>query len=313
MARPGKEGRRWRHVDLESSFIEVLPAFHLLPFRGGPTGRFDLTPASRLACSTRLGPRTPASGRREVLPVSSTQDARGVSSHGSEGEVFHEDNPATVPQDRGGCGVAAMTPWQRAYAFYQSPGTAINCQNWPGIANTPQPARRGPGWNPVALPDGVSAAPARRTIPQGHGIHQIGCTHRSADQLWGYSPSLALGEGAFHAASWRHRRRAEGAADPDDVRNMLPPDRMLPVDPASRCSAGFLRRSQFGGDGLNAVSTHLHGGFVPWVSDGGPMAWFTPNGASAGTKLHAAFMKREPRAPARTRASTSIRTSRARG
>ena len=43
--------------------------------------------------------------------------------------------------------------------------------------------------------------------------------------------------------------------------------------------------NRFGGAGHNAVSTHLHGGFTPWVSDGGPMAWFTPNGTSAGTTL----------------------------
>src|SRR3954466_11173035 len=25
---------------------------------------------------------------------------------------------------------------------------------------------------------------------------------------------------------------------------------------------------------------HLHGGFVPWISDGGPFAWFDPTGAT---------------------------------
>lgn len=30
----------------------------------------------------------------------------------------------------------------------------------------------------------------------------------------------------------------------------------------------------------NRTATHLHGGFVPWISDGGPFSWFAPNGTS---------------------------------
>jgi spore coat protein A, manganese oxidase len=40
--------------------------------------------------------------------------------------------------------------------------------------------------------------------------------------------------------------------------------------------------AKFGGDGYNAACTHLHGGLVPWISDGGPEAWFTP--AASGGK-----------------------------
>jgi spore coat protein A len=29
----------------------------------------------------------------------------------------------------------------------------------------------------------------------------------------------------------------------------------------------------------NKIATHLHGGLVPWISDGGPFAWFTPAGS----------------------------------
>ncbi|HEX9024244.1 MAG TPA: multicopper oxidase domain-containing protein [Geobacteraceae bacterium] len=29
---------------------------------------------------------------------------------------------------------------------------------------------------------------------------------------------------------------------------------------------------------FNRIATHLHGGFVPWISDGGPFTWFDPNG-----------------------------------
>lgn len=54
-------------------------------------------------------------------------------------------------------GAAAMLPWQRAYAFYQSPGVPIPGLNWPGIAKFATPLRgAGPGGIPVARPDGVS-------------------------------------------------------------------------------------------------------------------------------------------------------------
>jgi spore coat protein A len=74
--------------------------------------------------------------------------------------------------------------------------------------------------------------------------------------------------------------------------NTLPPDHIMPVDTSLPLLGGFPEAlGRFGGAGLNAVSLHLHGGLVPWVSDGGPMAWFTPNGASAGISFMQAFMK----------------------
>lgn len=33
---------------------------------------------------------------------------------------------------------------------------------------------------------------------------------------------------------------------------------------------------------VNRAAPHLHGGFVSWVSDGGPKTWFTPNGGPTG-------------------------------
>jgi spore coat protein A len=53
-------------------------------------------------------------------------------------------------------------------------------------------------------------------------------------------------------------------------RNNLPLPHILPVD-----------RTLMGAEDPNLdnrVDVHLHGGFVPWVSDGGPHAWWDPNG-----------------------------------
>lgn len=52
-------------------------------------------------------------------------------------------------------------------------------------------------------------------------------------------------------------------------RNALPPTHIIPVD---NTIMGVM------GNQNNRANTHLHGGFVPWTSDGGPMAWWDPNG-----------------------------------
>ncbi len=48
--------------------------------------------------------------------------------------------------------------------------------------------------------------------------------------------------------------------------NNLPARHILPVDitiPGSTMAQ-------------NRIATHIHGGLVPWISDGGPFDWFTP-------------------------------------
>jgi spore coat protein A len=50
--------------------------------------------------------------------------------------------------------------------------------------------------------------------------------------------------------------------------NNLPSSHILPVD-TTICGAER---------GANRVAVHLHGGFVPWISDGGPRTWFDPYG-----------------------------------
>ncbi|HLO33496.1 MAG TPA: multicopper oxidase domain-containing protein [Anaerolineales bacterium] len=50
--------------------------------------------------------------------------------------------------------------------------------------------------------------------------------------------------------------------------NNLTGDHPLPVDPTVMGTE----------DGPNRVVTHLHGGLVPWLSDGGPFAWFDSDG-----------------------------------
>jgi len=190
-------------------------------------------------------------------------------------------------------GVTSLLPWQRAYAYYQSPGTPLPGQGWPGIAKYATALRGvGPGGIPVALPDGVAATGATHysfdVAEYADRLHpSLGPT-----TLWGYSPSRALLEGNF---PHRHLGGIIVAQKGQPVQltftNRLPAAHPIPVDISTPLLGGFTdANNRFGGSGHNAISTHLHGGFVPWVSDGGPFAWFTPNGNS-GPSFMQAFMK----------------------
>ena len=131
----------------------------------------------------------------------------------------------------------------------------------------------GPGGIPVAQPD---AGPAPVT----------GATHYSLNigqfqdrlhpdlgptTLWGYSPSQALGERAHPT---RHLGgiivAQKGTPLQLTFTNKLPNQHILPVDESSFFPDASTSK--------NKVSTHLHGGSVPWISDGGPMAWFDRQG-----------------------------------
>jgi spore coat protein A len=59
--------------------------------------------------------------------------------------------------------------------------------------------------------------------------------------------------------------------------NLLPPKHPLPVD--TTLPGAELNQP------VNRASVHLHGGFVPWASDGNPFAWFTPTGEHGASLL----------------------------
>ena len=63
-------------------------------------------------------------------------------------------------------------------------------------------------------------------------------------------------------------------------KNELPAKHIIPVDNSAffTDADGFVRGGQIG------IATHLHGGLVPWVSDGGPYDWFTQTAAGPSFK-----------------------------
>jgi spore coat protein A len=174
-----------------------------------------------------------------------------------------------------GAGLAFMKASSRmAWAFSQSSGL--------GLTLFGQPLRGvgGPSGIPVAMPD-AAAAPVTGALHYSLNIGQfqdllhpnLGLT-----TLWGYSPALGLAEGAYPT---RHLGgiivAQKGVPIQLTFTNKLPANHILPVDTGAffpDASSAFGRNN----GAMNAACTHLHGGFVPWISDGGPMAWFTPDG-----------------------------------
>jgi spore coat protein A len=87
--------------------------------------------------------------------------------------------------------------------------------------------------------------------------------------LWGYNPRTALGVPGVPTQKHLGGIIVTQRGKPVQITfvNNLPNSHILPVD-----------TTIMGADGAqNRVVTHLHGGFVPWISDGGPFAWWDPN------------------------------------
>jgi spore coat protein A len=160
-------------------------------------------------------------------------------------------------------GTAALIPWQRAWAAF--------AQTIP-LQKFVQPLRGlgGPGI-PVATPDTA-------TYP-GLDYYKI-ALREFTDQLhpdllptrlWGYGD-------AGPGAPFRHLGGVIVAQRGKPVRinvtNALPDAHILPVDhsiPGAEV-----------GQAENRAVIHLHGGFVPWASDGGPFHWATPGNVIRG-------------------------------
>jgi len=171
-------------------------------------------------------------------------------------------------------GAATLFPWRRAFPFAQSPTDLRKfIIGLPGLG--PAGANEIGQYIPVAAPDttkfpGVDyykiAMQAYRELlhpdlPDG--------TH-----LWGYAD--ATNPEVKNPVN-KYLGPAIVAQNGRPVRithvNSLPPKHPLPVDHTimgAQC-----------GQPENRAVVHLHGGLVPWTSDGGPFAWSTP-----GNKTH---------------------------
>lgn len=148
-------------------------------------------------------------------------------------------------------------------AFEQSPQVPLFATTLRGV---------GPGGIPVALPDPKKApvtGVTHYTIDINQFQDQILPSGFPKTTLWGYNPTVGLGgnttpthlggiligqKGTPIQITFRNRLRVK--------KHILPVDTTIP-----------------GGEmGPDRTAVHLHGGLVPWISDGGPFDWFDPYG-----------------------------------
>ncbi|MCX5883561.1 MAG: multicopper oxidase domain-containing protein, partial [Deltaproteobacteria bacterium] len=159
-----------------------------------------------------------------------------------------------------------------AYAFNQSPQIPLFQTAFRGV---------GPGGIPVALPDSTPAPVTGVThyqigiyefqdqiTPEGIGL--------SPTTLWGYNPFIGLGGnttpthlGGIIIGKGRNPNDPTDKNVPIQItfyNRIFSIKHILPVD-----------TTVMGSDqGVNRTAVHLHGGLVPWISDGGPFDYFGP-------------------------------------
>jgi spore coat protein A, manganese oxidase len=152
---------------------------------------------------------------------------------------------------------------RRAYAFAQSRALGKFIQPLRGVFPLD------PGGIPVAVPDG--ALGVARATHYSINVHQYTDMLHPAlgpTTLRGYQPSNILGGNAPQRHLGGIIVAQKGKPVQITFTNQLSGNHPIPID-----------QTIMGANlGQNRVDTHLHGGFVPWISDGGPHAWFDPQG-----------------------------------
>jgi spore coat protein A len=171
---------------------------------------------------------------------------------------------------------ALLAARQSARAFYQSSGLGLTLFSQP---------LRGSDAISLATQIGVAAPdmPPAEVTGAKHftlGIQQFTDTLHPAlgpTTLWGYVPTNYLVAGP---AAPRHLGgiivAKKGVPLQFTFRNTLPPVHPIPVDTT------IMGANQ----AVNRTAVHLHGGLVPWISDGGPFDWWAPDGTHGASFLN---------------------------
>ena len=158
-----------------------------------------------------------------------------------------------------GAGVMLGAKWQPVWAY----------SNSPGLAKFVAPMRDvTAGGIPVAASDGVVGTATHYSLTLEQFTDQLHPSLPNLTRLWGYRPSNIASGLNKHLGGIIVANR--GTAVQITATNSLPSSHIIPVD---RTIPGAEV-----GQPENRATIHLHGGLVPWVSDGGPYSWFEPNG-----------------------------------
>jgi spore coat protein A, manganese oxidase len=159
-------------------------------------------------------------------------------------------------------GAAALLAMQRrAMAFYQSPGLSKWSQALRGVGQIPVAGKDASGptwWQP-----GVD----HYTIDIGQFTDQLHPTQTNGTRLWGYGQGWSAGSNSWTKHLGGIIVAQRGTPVQITFRNHLPSTPIIPMD------ATILGADRFAAD---RAAVHLHGGLVPWISDGGPFDWFSP-------------------------------------
>ncbi|MDP3758990.1 MAG: multicopper oxidase domain-containing protein [Ramlibacter sp.] len=171
-----------------------------------------------------------------------------------------------------GAGVLVGGRWQTAWASSRSPG----------LAKFIQPLRGVGAGIPIAASDGTrhhrgGVTATHYSISLEQFEDQLHPALANPTRLWGYRPSNVAPGSQRHLGGVVVAQR--GAPVQVTATNALPDRHLLPVD-STIAGAGK-------GQGANHASVHLHGGFVPWISDGGPHTWFDPAGGYGSSAVNA--------------------------
>jgi spore coat protein A len=163
-----------------------------------------------------------------------------------------------------GAGIALYSGlgFKEARAWYQSQPTPLWRTLFRGV---------GPGAIPVAAADPFLApvtGVTHYTLSMNQFKDQIHPT-LGPTTFWGYHPNVALGgvQPQKHLGGIIVAQR--NVPIQLTFTNNLPSTHIIPVD--TTIDGANL--------GDNRAAVHLHGGLVPWISDGGPHSWFAPDGS----------------------------------
>ncbi len=159
----------------------------------------------------------------------------------------------------------------KVYAFAQSPPLRRFIQRLPGVgpAGIPVASASKTEFYTAQFAGGASIPVDFYRIVMGQYQQWMHPDLPGPTKLWGYA------DATNGATPFRYLGPAIVATRDKPVRikftNLLPPVHPLPVDNTlPGAETGQLP---------NRASVHLHGGVVPWMSDGGPFHWFAPSGA----------------------------------
>ncbi len=176
-----------------------------------------------------------------------------------------------------GAGAALLTKYAvpSARAINNSPGLQKWIQPIRGLNYSGHPILTAVGYpnDPLGIPvaNGVEDPVFDGTTMYNIGVYefndQLHPSLPNPTKLWGYvdlSRPIARHLGGIIVTG--RAGKTLGSAARIRFTNNLPARHILPLD-ITLPGANLAQ---------NRIATHLHGGLVPWISDGGPFDWFTP-------------------------------------